>query len=255
METLIVQGRDRATRPDREGRGARARRAGRASSGEQGATAEEGRAPAAGRRTARETVIVVHLPLVRRLARRFSRGDPARDEDLVQAGVVGLILAVDRFDPDRGVPFVAYAIPTIVGSIQRYLRDTAPVVRGPRRLASASGRGDLAPVGGPRKRGGDTVSVVLVGEWPVVEAVPGAGAAVASPDRAIEAAAQRLTVVRLVSGLRPRDRTLIYLRFYEDESLAEIARRTGLSVSRVSRLINRALVTLRAELEALDVAR
>lgn len=186
----------------------------------------------------REAVIVVHLPLVRRLARRFSHGDRAREEDLVQAGVVGLILAVDRFDPDLGVPFVAYAIPTIVGSIQHYLRDAAPIMRAPRRRAADDG-----------------FRVVLVGDWPAVEATAGPGAAVASSDRAIETAAQRVALVRLLRGLGSRERRLIYLRFYEDETLAQIASRTGLSVSRVSRLIDRALVRLRDQLENQDAAR
>jgi RNA polymerase sigma-B factor len=199
----------------------------------------------------RETIIVVHLPLVERLAKRFARGDVARDE-LVQAGAIGLILAVDRFDARRGVPFIAYAIPTIVGSIQRYLRDTAPIVRAPRR------RDDGAPVetgaGGVARLlhtrpGVDAVHVALLGDWQDLEARPGMVPLFAHEDPALEGVAERLMVERRVRSLGPRDRQLIYLRFYEDESLTQIADRMGLSVSRVSRLLTRALATLRDELE------
>jgi RNA polymerase sigma-B factor len=208
----------------------------------------------------RETVIVGHLPLVERLARRFSHGSVAL-EDLVQAGTIGLILAVDRFDTRRGVPFIAYAIPTIVGSIQRYLRDAAHVVRTPRRReygglprtvdAGPGGTGQLW-----RARSvGDAVHVTLLGDSEDLETGPGRLPHLVHTDPELDAADDHLIVARLVRSLGPRDRQLIYLRFYEDETLAQIAGRMGISVSRVSRLLTRALATLRDELEAPEGSR
>jgi RNA polymerase sigma-B factor len=218
-----------------------------------------GALPVAQRRLSepRELIIIGHLPLVERLAKRFARADVARDE-LVQAGAVGLILAVDRFDARRGVPFVAYAIPTIVGSIQRYLRDVVPIVRAPRHRdgdasvdAGAEGAGRLWKT----KPGVGSVHVTLLGDWQDLGARPDRLPPFAYTDPALEDAAEHVMVARHLRALGPRDRRLIYLRFYEDESLAQIADQMGLSVSRVSRLLTRALATLRDELDTSEEAR
>jgi RNA polymerase sigma-B factor len=82
---------------------------------------------------AREELIVQWIPLVRSLARRFA-GSRERFDDLFQVGMIGLIKAVDRFDPDRGYEFSTYATPTIVGEIKRHFRDCTAVVRVPRPL-------------------------------------------------------------------------------------------------------------------------
>jgi RNA polymerase sigma-B factor len=186
--------------------------------------------------------------LVERLARRFDRGGVARD-DLVQAGAVGLILAVDRFDAQRGVPFVAFAIPTIVGSIQRYVRDVAPIVRTPRpRYSDAPAESEAQRVERPSHttRRSDVAHVTLLGNWQDLEATV---SRIAHRDLTLENVPERLTVEHSVHSLGPRDRQIIYLRFYQDESLTQIADQVGLSVSRVSRLLTRALATLRDELE------
>jgi RNA polymerase sigma-B factor len=79
----------------------------------------------------RDELLHEHLPLVQRCARRFrDRGEPL--EDLVQVGTIGLIHAIDRYDAERGVPFVGYAIPTILGEMRRHLRDRSATVRLPR---------------------------------------------------------------------------------------------------------------------------
>ncbi|MFC7572768.1 sigma-70 family RNA polymerase sigma factor [Klenkia terrae] len=81
----------------------------------------------------RETLVQEHLPLVRHFARRFSnRGEPF--DDLLQVGTLGLIAAIDRFDPTRGVEFLSFAVPTITGEIKRHFRDQGWSVRVPRRL-------------------------------------------------------------------------------------------------------------------------
>ena len=89
--------------------------------------------------TAREQLVVNHLNLVRYLASKFkNRGEPI--EDLVQVGTIGLIKAIDRFDPERGLEFTTYATPTIVGEIKRHFRDRGWSVRVPRRLQELSAR-------------------------------------------------------------------------------------------------------------------
>src|SRR3954454_15666793 len=89
--------------------------------------------PPAGRTTARDELVHLHLPLVEHCARRFrNRGEPF--EDLVQVGTIGLIKSIDRFDLDRGVEFSTYATPTIIGEIKRYFRDKGWAIRVPRRL-------------------------------------------------------------------------------------------------------------------------
>ncbi len=82
---------------------------------------------------ARERLVELYLPLVRSLARRYAHCGESLD-DLVQVGSIGLIEAIDRFDPERGSDLVSYAIPTITGEIKRHLRDRSTVVRMPRRL-------------------------------------------------------------------------------------------------------------------------
>ena len=96
---------------------------------------------------ARRQLIESHLPLVRVLAQRFARRGEQLD-DLTQVGAVGLIKAVDRYDPARGSSFTAYAVPTILGEIRRHLRDAAQPVRAPRRGRGADRRPLRAARGG-----------------------------------------------------------------------------------------------------------
>lgn len=84
----------------------------------------------------RGTLIELNVSLVKFAARRF-RGSHESMDDIVQAGVVGLIKAIDRFDPERGVEFSSFALPTIVGEIRRFFRDTTWSVHVPRRLQEA----------------------------------------------------------------------------------------------------------------------
>ena len=101
----------------------------------------------AGDGTARSRLVELHLPLVWALARRYrGRGEPL--EDLEQAGVVGLLAAIERFDPARGHDLRAYAVPTVDGEIRRHLRDRASVVRVPRDVQQSGGRLDRVPLEG-----------------------------------------------------------------------------------------------------------
>src|SRR5215211_7837043 len=80
-----------------------------------------------------ERLVLHHLPLITRLARRYERAAQPL-EDLEQVGALGLVKAIERFDPDRGLPFAAYAIPTVLGEIKRHLRSTSWSAHVPRRL-------------------------------------------------------------------------------------------------------------------------
>src|SRR5699024_4591295 len=86
------------------------------------------------RRELRDRLVAMHLPVARHIAARFAgRGEPV--DDLEQVATIGLINAVDRYDPSRRVAFLAYAVPTVMGEVRRYFRDTAWSVRLPRRLS------------------------------------------------------------------------------------------------------------------------
>ncbi len=169
----------------------------------------------------REELIERHLPLVRALALRFAgRGEHV--DDLVQVGAIGLIKAVDRFDPARGGDLVAYAVPTIIGEIRRYLRDRAAPVRVPRVEQS---------------RGGAVVSLPLSDELPD----EGGG---------FELGERRLLLRAGMQALDVRERRIVHLRFFGDLSQSGIAAELGLSQTHVSRLLRCSLEKLRAEIGA-----
>jgi RNA polymerase sigma-B factor len=172
---------------------------------------------------ARRRLIEGQLPLVRALASRFVR-DGEQLEDLVQVGSVGLIKAVDRYDPRRGSSLTAYAIPTIVGEIRRHLRDGTQPLRVPR-----AQRG-LSPVRAvPLEAAEDLVSD-------------------AAAERRFELGEER---VLLESGLRTlarRERRIVQLRYFGGLSQRRIAAELGLSQVHVSRLLRQSLGKLRAEI-------
>jgi RNA polymerase sigma-B factor len=217
-------------------------------------------------------VVELYLPLVRVLARRYAnRGE--RLEDLVQVGSVGLIHAVDRFDPARGTQFGAFAIPTICGEIQKHLRDRSGAVRVPRRLAELTVR-----VRSPRERlaaclrRAPTVSELAeetgLAETEVAEALwtdlirtpisLSAGSeerdleGVVPPDGAYSASDDRLLLAAGFRALAKRERRILHLRFYAGLSQAEIARELGLSQIQVSRLIRTSLERMRSALGETD---
>lgn len=172
---------------------------------------------------ARRRLIEQHLPLVRGLARRFV-GDGEQLEDLVQVGSVGLIKAVDRYDPRRGSSLTAYAVPTIVGEIRRHLRDATQPLRVPR------ARHALGPV--------RTVPLELAADTARDRAA----------ERGLELGEER---VLLASGLRTlarRERRIVQLRYYGGLSQRRIAAELGLSQVHVSRLLRESLGKLRTEI-------
>jgi RNA polymerase sigma-B factor len=167
----------------------------------------------------RERLIERHLPLVRSIARRFaSSGEPF--EDLAQVGAIGLIKAIDRYDPARGVCLEAYAAATIAGEIRHHLRDRCSVVRLPRRFGAA----------------GERIRVGSLDEVPA-----GAFDLAAAAD-------DRIAIARAARALHPRTRRLVALCFFGDLSQAQAAAAVGISPVHASRLMHEALGTLRHEL-------
>jgi RNA polymerase sigma-B factor len=167
---------------------------------------------------ARAKLIEHHLPLVRSLASRFrARGEHL--DDLVQVGAVGLIKAVDRFDPARGHSLEAYAIPTITGEIRRHLRDTAQPVHVPR---------------GERDAG------VVVRTIPLEERhEPAADSGLGE---------ERVLIERGLRALPRRERRIVQLHYFGLLSQRRIARELGLSQVHVSRLLSQSLGRLREEI-------
>jgi RNA polymerase sigma-B factor len=207
--------------------------------------------------TSRDEAIEAHLPLVRSIARRYLRtGEPL--DDLIQAGTVGLIKAVDRFDPARDRDLAALARPSIEGEIRHHLRDGAAGPHVPRpdrelatrlralttdltaRLHRAPTTDELAEAAGADP---DRVRRALTAQ--------DAARTVELPDTTTaradtEAAEARVLIEAGWEALDDRERRLLELRYQQDRSQSEIARELGLSQAHVSRLLRATLDRLRA---------
>lgn len=225
-----------------------------------------------GERQARQELVERMVPLVRHIARRYAdRGEPL--DDLVQVGCVGLINAIDRFDPDRGVRLSTFAAPTIAGEIKRHFRDRAWSVRIPRdlqelsaklsktteRLSTELGRAPSIP---------ELATAVERSEEDVLEALQGAQSYTAASldeplgedrtaldvlggeDVEFAQADRRLMVMDGFGALADREREIVRLRFFEGLTQREIADRVGVSQMHVSRLLRRSLNEMRERLEA-----
>lgn len=217
----------------------------------------------------RSTIVEEHLPLVRHLARRYAdRGEPL--VDLVQVGTIGLLKAVDRYDAGRGVPFAAFAVPTVLGEIRRHFRDRGWAVRIPRRLQElsrtlATARVELTQELGRAPTVAELAKRAEVDEDAVLEGMESAGAyttvplepgeAESSPgpwlatdDDGLRGVEDREALRPLLARLPARERRIIALRFVRGMSQAQIAEEVGISQMHVSRLLARTLSALRAEL-------
>jgi len=220
---------------------------------------------------ARERLIQQYMPLVKSLARRHSmRGE--QYEDLVQVGCIGLIKAVDRFDPQRRLEFGAFAIPNVAGEIKRHLRDRGSPIRVPRRLqelrpslcacsAELSARlerpatiSEIAESSGVAE---PEVAAALDTERlqsPVSLSQPApdedrdAYADLEVLDGGYERGEQRALLAAGFRVLNERERRLLALQFFGELSQPQVAREIGISQIHVSRLTRRALVKLRAEI-------
>ncbi|MFF6830148.1 SigB/SigF/SigG family RNA polymerase sigma factor [Streptomyces longwoodensis] len=225
----------------------------------------------------RNTLVELNLALVKFAASRFrSRSEPL--EDIIQVGTIGLIKAIDRFELSRGVEFPTFAMPTIIGEIKRFFRDTSWSVRVPRRLQEL--RLDLAKAGDELAQTLDRAPTVAeLAErlgLPRDEVVEGMAASNAYTAASLDAQAEESdtegtladrigyedhglegieyveSLKPLIAELAPRDRTILSLRFVANMTQSEIGDELGISQMHVSRLLSRTLVRLRQGLTVED---
>jgi RNA polymerase sigma-B factor len=207
---------------------------------------------------ARERLVKLYMPLVEGLANRHDRRG-AEHDDLVQAGSIGLLNAIERFDPKRGDEFAAFAVPTIAGEMKRHLRDRAAIVRLPRSLHEASVRLPRAREALTASLGRGPTAAELAAEIRVSEedlgrletTIARAGEETASDSTSgeLEASEARLLLSGAFRTLDDTDRTILYLRFVQERSRREVADQLGMSQSALARRTDAALSKLRAELE------
>jgi RNA polymerase sigma-B factor len=175
-------------------------------------------------REARRQLIEAHLPLVRALAHRYaSRGELL--DDLAQVGAVGLIKAVDRYDPARGSSFTAYAVPTILGELRRHLRDCTQPLRVPRRDGDARVIVRAVPLDGDAESSRDAIA-----------------------ERRLELGEERAVIEAGLRALPRRQRRIVQMHYFGNVSQRGIAAQLGLSQVHVSRLLHDSLGKLRQEI-------
>jgi len=217
---------------------------------------------------ARDRLVEAYMPLVETLAQRHRQGGDEVD-DLVQAGSIGLIKAIDRFQFERGADLSAYAVPNIEGEIKRHLRDTGSSVKVPRRLQEVSSlaRRTGADLAAKLGRAPTTAELALelgLDEDEVASALESDRARVSVPfpkgDEASEAAEggdgdtidlseDRLLLAGAFHVLDEEERRIVYMRFISGASRSQAARELGISQRHLSRRLSQALSKLRTELE------
>lgn len=226
------------------------------------------------RQQARDAIVISYVPLAAQIARRFrDRGEPV--DDLTQVAAVGLLKAVDGFDGERGVDFVAYAIPTMAGEVKRHFRDKGWMVRVPRRLQEMRLEISRATAVLTRSLNRTPTQADLAGYLGVSEAEirecavssraysatslsaaaggDSAGALVqdflGGPDPGLAAVEDRQFLCPLIRALPDRERSIIAMRFYQRMTQSQIAAELGISQMHVSRLLSRTLNELRRALD------
>jgi RNA polymerase sigma-B factor len=224
-------------------------------------------------RDSRDVLVRRFLPLANRLARRFARSSEP-EEDLRQVASIALIKAVERFDPDRGTSFAAFAVPTIVGELKRHFRDTTWSLHVPRR-AQEQGLAIEQAMETLTNRHGRTPTVAEVADHlhtSTEEVLDGLLAANAYQTLSLDAphklhddderedtlgetlgaeddryglVEEDVTLAGVVRALPARERQILHLRFVEDLTQTEIAARVGVSQMQVSRLLRESIARLR----------
>jgi RNA polymerase sigma-B factor len=227
-------------------------------------------------RSAREQLVSNYVPLVRRLCRRF-RTSREPQEDLFQIGMIGLLNAIEKFDPERGTSFSSLAIPEVLGAILNYLRDHGSLIKIPRTLrrnkltmdkvaeslTSSLGRwptteelavacelteqeiNDAAELG----RIGDPRSLDETVETEDSDGSVSLSEYVGSEDEGFDLSLDRLTLATALDTLPDREKMILRLRFYDSMSQRQIAERIEISQMHVSRLERAALQKLRVVLQ------
>jgi RNA polymerase sigma-B factor len=223
----------------------------------------------------REELVRRNMPFAKRLALRY-RGASESFDDLLQVANLGLLNAVDRFDPERGIPFTAFASPTILGELKRHFRDRVWTVRVPRglhdrmaevdkavteltkQLQRSPSIGEIAdrleieqtdvlevmeanhnrrPLSLDRPAGGEESEEASPTEW------------IGSEDEGFELVEGRIALDAALPYLSDRERKVLHLRFVEDMTQSQIAEKIGHSQMHVSRILRRALARIRKRIE------
>ncbi|GHD95273.1 RNA polymerase sigma factor SigF [Streptomyces naganishii] len=221
----------------------------------------------------RDEIVEAWLPMAERLAGRFrSRGESY--EDLRQVAALGLVKAVDRYDPERGNAFESYAVPTITGEIKRHFRDHMWTLHVPRRVQDLRNRvrfarqdltqttpGRQPTVTEIAEHAGMSEEDVRVGlealesftalsldaELPGSEDGYSLSDSLGSPDPALDTVVDREAVRPRLAALPERERAILYMRFFGDMTQSRIAEQLGISQMHVSRLISRCCARLREQ--------
>ena len=222
---------------------------------------------------ARDRLVARYLPLADAIARRFDRGGRVPLEDLKQIAALGLIKALDRYDPDNGAAFSSYAVPTMQGEIRRYFRDFTWTVRPPRELQERAMRAERererltnelgrTPTANELAARLDCTTEELIDATEASHARDGdsfdgpAGGAqddegaltltdrLGGEDAGYAHAEAAATLDRLLGTASERERLVLELRFHKDLTQAEIGRRIGCSQMHVSRILRTTLARL-----------
>ncbi|MFC9627990.1 RNA polymerase sigma factor SigF [Streptomyces mirabilis] len=221
--------------------------------------------------TLREQIVEAWLPMANRLAGRFrNRGESL--EDLRQVAALGLVKAVDRYDPELGNAFESYAVPTVTGEIKRHFRDHMWTLHVPRRVQDLRNRVRFAvqeltgTISGRRPTVAEIAEHAGMSEEDVragLEALESFTAlsldaqvsgsddgyslsdALGSADPALDIVIDREAVKPRLQALPERERTILYMRFFGDMTQSRIADELGISQMHVSRLISRCCHRLR----------
>jgi RNA polymerase sigma-B factor len=221
----------------------------------------------AGDKTARERLIERHMPLARSLAVQYRHAREPLD-DLCQVANLGLVQAVDRYDPDRGVAFTSYAVPTILGELKRHFRDRTWAIHMSRSLQESIARvekttetlrqqlGRFPTAGEVAEHCGmnvedvteallaDNASRMTSLDAPVQREEGDLSELIGREDDGLGRVEDALWLEQLAGELTPREREILRLRFVEDLVQREIAERVGISQMHVSRVLRHALAHL-----------
>lgn len=224
----------------------------------------------------RQRIVARCLPLADHVASHFARRGEGLD-DLTQVARLGLMNAINRFDPDKGPSFIGFAVPTMMGEVRRYFRDYSWGMRVPRRLRElhvqiSRTTSDLAQKLGRAPNAGELSQVLEVPREEIIECLVAGDAyrldsldaplgadgsgkprlvadAVGGIDPEIEHITNREAVRSLVSALPQRERQVLHMRFFESMTQSQIAERIGVSQMQVSRILANTLRSLRDQLE------
>lgn len=231
-----------------------------------------------GDREARDVLIERFMPLARTLARRYERSTEPFD-DLLQVASLGLVKAIDRFDATRGHAFASYAVPTILGELKRYFRDSGWSVHVPRGAQESALKVEAARLVLTGQRGRpptvpELAQYMELDFEQVLAALQAAqaydalsldaprpsndgvaetyGESLGGDDTRFAHLEERATVAKAIAQLPERERRVLHLRFVEDLTQTEIALRVGVSQMQISRLLRGSLAEVRAMIDAED---